>query len=121
MASAQNATLSPAVAQGACGVKYDFASTVSFVSMYSKVTKETVGCGRGLLDNLRGECGVVHDWKCDYSVLNGGDAAWNGTAPYTATYYLPLQVNAKCVQRAVFKAEGIDMSCRYKGNMSPGW
>lgn len=27
---------------------------------------ETKGCGRGFLDNLRGRCGVITSWQCNY-------------------------------------------------------
>ncbi|KAK6356016.1 hypothetical protein TWF718_000389 [Orbilia javanica] len=53
--------------------------------------------GRGLLDNLRGQCGVISNWKFEYNGSNG-----NGKA----TFWTDLVHPANCVKDAIWLASG---------------
>ncbi|KAF3091324.1 hypothetical protein TWF569_001632 [Orbilia oligospora] len=63
--------------------------------------------GRGLLDNLRGQCGLITDWKFEYNGSNG-----NGKATFKTDLVHP----AKCVKDAVWLASGptnVDVFCHH--------
>jgi hypothetical protein len=57
---------------------------------------EDAGCGRGLLDNLRTQCGVVTDWQCLYHNENQAIAAFE----------LPLFIRNHCIEDAIWLASG---------------
>ncbi|USP79486.1 hypothetical protein yc1106_06760 [Curvularia clavata] len=53
--------------------------------------------GRGLLDNIRGQCGPVVGWVCDYHSSSG---AWEAGGS------LPLGIRSHCVEDAIWLASG---------------
>ncbi|KAI9823157.1 MAG: hypothetical protein M1832_002600 [Thelocarpon impressellum] len=55
------------------------------------------GCGQGLLDNLRGQCGVITSWECWYGDDSGGR--------YEASTFITLGVASRsCVKDAIYLA-----------------
>lgn len=56
------------------------------------------GCGRGVLDNLRGQCGDVDEWVCDTRENNGA----------FMTFYLSGPRKAHCLKDAVWLASPPD-------------
>ncbi|KAK6522309.1 hypothetical protein TWF281_002873 [Arthrobotrys megalospora] len=67
--------------------------------------------GRGLLDNLRGQCGWIGNWTFNYRSDGSG----------VATFNIPPAANRpKCVQDAIWLASGptnVGISCT--GNLYP--
>ncbi|KAK6345655.1 hypothetical protein TWF718_007565 [Orbilia javanica] len=60
--------------------------------------------GRGLLDNLRGQCGVITNWEFDYRGRTG-----------VATFKTITINSPKCVQDAIWLASGptnVGLECR---------
>ncbi|KAI9811704.1 MAG: hypothetical protein M1832_000701 [Thelocarpon impressellum] len=61
------------------------------------------GCGRGLLDNLRGQCGWIMEWECSEITGPGIDASWK----------MPLRATDKCIRDAIWLSSGREgVSCR---------
>jgi hypothetical protein len=56
--------------------------------------QDTDGCGKGLLDNLRGQCGVVNQWGCDPMADNSA----------YVTFWLALTIPSHCVENAIWIA-----------------
>ena len=56
------------------------------------------GCGKGLLDNLRGYCGVINNWGCD---LMPDNCAYS-------TFITANSILAGCVERAIYAASPSD-------------
>jgi hypothetical protein len=68
------------------------------------------GCGGGLLDNLRGQCGTVSVWGCE-------PKTWDGVAGTAYTFNIHSGPWPDCVQDAIWlaspkgnKEEGINCS-----------
>ncbi|KAI9824465.1 MAG: hypothetical protein M1832_002000 [Thelocarpon impressellum] len=58
------------------------------------------GCGRGLLDNLRGQCGVVTNWEC-----------WPIAGPgYSATWKIAVQLSDRCIRDALWLSSGKEIA-----------
>ncbi|KAI9827502.1 MAG: hypothetical protein M1832_004852 [Thelocarpon impressellum] len=53
------------------------------------------GCGRGLLDNLRGQCGIITNWECEYT---------NDTTARPTFKTMNLASKENCVRDAVYLA-----------------
>ena len=83
---------------------YDNFIDTHFKMVIGTTTADSRGCGRGLLDNLRGECGVVTDWTCDPSDPKDDYR-------YEASGYVPLQVNGGCFEAAIWKSEDTSVQC----------
>ena len=90
---------------------YNSTCTMNYAVLFSmvsiNVTTQTLdprGCGRNLLDNLRGHCGPVTGWDCD-----------PGTGWYQAIFALVLQSDLGCLNRAMADAESQGLNCSLNG------
>ena len=92
-----------------CTMQWHTSGSVGWVEIFNKTTHDT-GTGAdtlagGLLDNLRGDCGWVTSW------LAGPVNGW-GSAGYWASFEIPLQTNAHCIEKAISQAEGQNVQCQ---------
>ncbi|MCJ1337946.1 hypothetical protein MMC09_003230 [Bachmanniomyces sp. S44760] len=59
-------------------------------------------CGRGFLDNLRGDCGVISSWKCDFDPQDQTTAVLN--------FATDAGCDSSKVQKAIGQASGNDLT-----------
>ena len=87
-----------------CGIKYSVLASTGEVTLRD-VEPDGRGCGRGLLDNLRGQCGVVTGWQCRDE----------GRRAISTRFLIPLHADGKCVHDAIWLASGKEVDCPRQG------
>ena len=76
--------------------KRDVIGTIYYNITLSNWPQDQRGCGTGTLDNLRGQCNVITDWKCDYT---------EGSGNTTRITFTNASANrAGCVKDAIYLA-----------------
>ena len=98
-AKAPAVTLTPNAACGRTFEGYEYVYTVGLGNW----TVDARGCGRGLLDNLRGQCGAVSDWECQNfpsTLVSGVDDS------DSVSFALSTVTRKKCVKDALYLASG---------------
>ncbi|KAI9823158.1 MAG: hypothetical protein M1832_002601 [Thelocarpon impressellum] len=65
------------------------------------------GCGRDLLDNLRGQCGWIEAWECSATI--------DGYREERSSFRTPITARRNCVKDAIYLASGrarVETECR---------
>ena len=80
------------------------------IAIYNENTPERGSSGQGLLDNIKAEChndpSLLHVEPLEH------DPQTNALTAYNMTFSLPASLpDTDCVQTAIQKAEGKDLSC----------